>query len=99
MTAFQQRLVRAGHAHAGVLLILALVYYVYLPRADFASGLEWAAGTALLVGIQAQSGGFFVLMARGEDGDSQLGPHITRTGAGLIAVALITLAVGLAASL
>lgn len=99
MTVFQQRLVRAGHAHAGVLLILALVYYLYLPRADFAAGLEWAAGVALLVGIQAQAGGFFVLMARGEDGDSQLGPRITRTGAGLIAVALITLAVGLATSL
>lgn len=99
MTAFQQRLLRAGHAHAGVLLILALVYYLYLPRADFSSALEWATGIALLVGIQAQSGGFFVLMARGEEGDSQLGPRITRTGAGVIAVALLTLAVGLAANL
>lgn len=99
MSAFRHRLVRAGHAHAGVLLVLSLVYYLYLPRADFSSGLEWAAGVALLLGIQAQAGGFFVHMARGENGVSQLGPRITRTGAFLIGAALITLAIGLTASL
>ena len=96
LSGFRQRFLRAGHAHAGVLLVLSLVYYLYLPRADFSSGIEWASGIMLLVGIQAQAGGFFIHMARGEDGGSSVGPRVTRTGAVLIAVALITLAVGLA---
>jgi hypothetical protein len=49
---------RAGHAHAGVLLVLSLVYLFYLPRADFSEALEWIAGGVLLAGVLAQSGGF-----------------------------------------
>jgi hypothetical protein len=44
---------RAGHAHAGVLLVLSLVYLLYLPRADFSNALEWPAGV-LLAGVLAQ---------------------------------------------
>lgn len=99
LTPFRLRFLRAGHAHAGVLLVLALVYYLYLPRAEFSSTVEWAAGIVMLIGVHAQASGFFVHMARGEDGSSSLGPRITRAGAVLIATALIALAVGLTASL
>lgn len=99
MTPHRLRFLRAGHAHAGVLLTLSLVYFSYLPRAEFSSGVEWAAGIVMLVGVQTQAGGFFVQMARGEDGRSLLGARITRVGAFVIAAALITLAVGLALKL
>jgi len=91
----RERFFRAGHAHAGVLLLLALVYLLYLPRADFSGGLQWLFGVALLVGVLAQSGGFFVHMAAGSDGNRSIGTTLTRSGALLIAAALVALAVGL----
>ncbi len=97
--AFRERFFRAGHAHAGVLLVLSLAYFLYLPRTDFSSALQWIAGIVLLLGVVAQSGGFFVHMAFGEEGQGSVGTRLTRTGALLIGAALVTLAVGLAGSL
>lgn len=93
--AFGQQFFRAGHAHAGVLLILSLVYFVYLDRTDLSTGLQWLAGALLLVGVLAQSGGFFLHMAVGESGRSSAGTGVTRAGGLVIAIALILLAVGL----
>jgi hypothetical protein len=93
---FRERFFRAGHAHAGVLLVLSLVYFLYLPRAGFSAGLEWLAGGALLAGVLAQSGGFFLHLAVGRQGVRSSGTMLTRAGALLLAVALIALAVGLA---
>jgi hypothetical protein len=92
---WQKGFFRAGHAHAGVLLILSLVYLLYLPRADFSDGLEWLAGGVLLAGVLAQSGGFFLHLGLGQPGQPSAGTKLTRTGALLIAAALLTLAVGL----
>jgi hypothetical protein len=92
---WQKGFFRAGHAHAGVLLVLALVYLLYLPRADFSDGLEWLAGGVLLAGVLAQSGGFFLHLEVGGPGRPSAGTKLTRVGAALIAAALVTLAVGL----
>ncbi|GAA4620038.1 hypothetical protein GCM10023196_002450 [Actinoallomurus vinaceus] len=91
----RERFFRAGHAHAGVLLVLTLVYFLYLPRADYSNGLEWAWGVILLVGVLAQSGGFFVHLGVGRAGARSAGTTLTRVGALLIAVALIALSAGL----
>ncbi len=92
---WQKSFFRAGHAHAGVLLVHSLVYLLYLPRADFSDGLEWVAGGVLLAGVLAQSGGFFLHLGVGQQGQPSVGTKLTRTGGLLIAAALITLAVGL----
>ena len=84
-----------GHAHAGVLLVLSLAYFVYLGRAGYSTGLQWLAGALLLAGVLAQSGGFFVHLGLGQQGRSSPGTALTRGGALLIAAALIILAVGL----
>jgi len=63
--AFREQFFRAGHAHAGVLLVLSLVYFIYLERAGFSEGVQWLAGLLLLVGVLAQSGGFFVHLGSG----------------------------------
>jgi hypothetical protein len=55
----------------------------------------WVAGSLLLAGIMAQSGGFFIHLGLGKPNRSSLGTVVTRLGAVLIAVALIILAVGL----
>ena len=86
---------RAGHAHGGVLTILSLVYFVYLDRVDFSESLQWVLGIGLIAGALAQSGGFFVHMGRGAPDSTTLGTIMTRTGAVVIAAALIALAIGL----
>ena len=86
---WQRSFFRAGHAHAGVLLVLSLVYLLYLPRADFSNALEW------LAGVLAQSGGFFLHLGLGQPDTPSAGTRLTRAGAILIAAALVTLAVGL----
>jgi hypothetical protein len=92
---WQKGFFRAGHAHAGVLLVLSLVYLLYLPRAEFSNGVEWAAGGVLLAGVLAQSGGFFLHLGIGEPGRPSAGTKLTRAGAFLLAAALVALAVGL----
>src|SRR5262249_15821813 len=89
--------VRAGHGHAGVLLVLSLVYFLYLDaKTDFSDRTEWIVGAILLAGILAQSGGFFVHLGVGEAGRASIGTRLTRTGALLIATALVVLPVGIA---
>lgn len=95
LAGWQKSFFRAGHAHAGVLLVLSLVYLLYLPRADFSDALEWVAGGVLLAGVLAQSGGFFLHLAVGREDSPSAGTKLTRAGAALIAAALVTLAVGL----
>lgn len=93
--AFRERFFRVGHAHAGVLLVLSLTYFVYLGRAGYSTDVQWLAGALLLAGVLAQSGGFFVHLGLGQEGHRSPGTVLTRGGALLIAGALIILAVGL----
>jgi len=80
-----------------VLLVLSLVYFLYLDaKTDFSDRTEWIVGAILLAGILAQSGGFFVHLGVGEAGRASIGTRLTRTGALLIATALVVLAVGIA---
>lgn len=95
LTPFREHFFRAGHAHAGVLLVLSLVYHLYLAQTDLSDAAKWAAGGLLLVGILAQSGGFFLHLSMGQEGRSSAGTAVTRVGGILLAAALIWLAVGL----
>jgi hypothetical protein len=52
---FREQFFRAGHAHAGVLLVLSLVYFVHLDRTGYSDGVKWLAGSLLLAEIMAQS--------------------------------------------
>ncbi len=80
-----------------MLLVLSLVSFLYLERTDFSEGLAWLVGGVLLVGVMAQSGGFFVHMgAGGSVSEGSAGTRLTRAGALLIGAALLALAVGLA---
>jgi hypothetical protein len=91
---FQHTYFRAGHAHAGVLLVLSLVYYDYLDRTTFSDEAKWLAGGLLVAGILAQSGGFFLHMANGKPGSGSIGTRVTAVGAVFLAIAVAMLAVG-----
>ena len=55
----QFALFRAGHAHAGVWVILSLVLQVLLDSATLSRGAKWTARLAAPVAAAAISGGFF----------------------------------------
>jgi hypothetical protein len=87
---------RAGHAHAGVLLVLSLIYYVYLAQISLSEGLKFAACLVLVIGILAQSGGFFLhMLLVGKPGRLSVGNLVTIGGALLLALAILFLAYGL----
>ena len=75
--------------------MLSLVYFLYLDRTGYSTGVQWIAGLLLLLGIIAQSGGFFIHLGLGQPNQKSLGTVVTRTGALLLAVALVMLAIGL----
>jgi hypothetical protein len=95
---FQLTYFRAGHAHAGVLLVLTLVVLDLLDRTKLDRTGEWIVGVLLLVGVIAQSGGMFVHMAVGRPGRWSVGNTLTTVGAVLLAGALLTTAVAVIAA-
>ncbi len=95
LSEFQQTFFRAGHAHAGVLLLMSLLYHYYMEQTTFRPGIKKAAAVVVLVGILAQSGGFFLHMAIGQPGAPSLGTTITSLGAVLLAAAILLLVYGL----
>jgi hypothetical protein len=66
LTAEQLTLFRAGHAHAGVWLILSLLIQVLLDAARLPAATKWLARVAAPVGTLALSGGFFGLAFKSE---------------------------------
>jgi hypothetical protein len=61
LTDTQWALLRAGHAHAGVWVILSLVLQVLLDAATLAPGAKWLARLSAPLAAVAISGGFFGL--------------------------------------
>jgi hypothetical protein len=66
LNAAQLALFRAGHAHAGVWLLLSLVIQLLLDAARLPSSTKWLARIAAPVGTLALSGGFFGLAFKAE---------------------------------
>lgn len=95
LTSFQEQFFRAGHGHAGVLLVMALVFFVLMDRTQYQSRTQLWLGITLLAGILLQSGGFFLHMLIGDEGAASAGTWATRSGAVLLAIALISLGIGL----
>jgi hypothetical protein len=95
VTPFQEKFARAGHAHAGVLLVLALVCQLFMDMTDLAGAREWlarsgVAASALLMPV----GFFFSSMGRGRTEPDPL-IVLVLAGAALLAVSLTTLGIGL----
>ena len=98
LTEFQQTYFRAGHAHAGVLLLMALLYHHYMERTSLRPGLKILGAAVVLVGILGQSGGFFLHMVIGQPGAPSAGTVVTTIGAALLAAAVLLLVYGLITS-
>ena len=83
---------RAGHAHAGVLTLMSLLFYMCLDKTSLPLATKHAACACVVVGILAQSGGFFLHLVP-ERGS--LGTKVTLTGAVLLVFAIAVLVYGL----
>ena len=95
VTAFQEKFARAGHAHAGVLLILALVCQPFVDATDLSGIWAWVARSGVAVSALLMPGGFFFSsMGRGRTEPNRL-IALVFMGAALLAISLTTLGVGL----
>lgn len=97
-TGFQTSFFRAGHAHAGVLVILGLVCLLLTEATDLAGFPRWLAGTGVLVAAILMPAGFF-FSAMGE-GRQRPNRAVALLGLGGLSLAagVVTLGVGLLAA-
>jgi hypothetical protein len=95
LTPFQMTWFRAGHAHAGVLVVMSLLYFSFMDKTSFSPAVKHAACATLVLGILAQSGGFFIHMAVGQPNQASIGNTVTVTGAILLTCAIAVLVYGL----
>ena len=93
ITAIQRDYFRAGHAHAGVLVLLAIVGLLVLDYSQFPEWAVWVLRIGLLVSPLLISGGFFGGAPRTADGPP--GPLVKLIPIGAVIFGLSTLGVGL----
>ena len=94
-TAFQTSFFRAGHAHAGVLVILGLVCLLLTEATSLDGVTRWLARTGVLVAaIVMPAGFFFSAMGAGRTRPNRA-VVLLPVGALALAAGVVTLAVGL----
>ena len=93
--ALRQDLWRAGHAHAGVWLILALVALRYVDEASLSGGLKWFVRISIPVAAIAGPAGFF-LSVLAPDATAPNGLiNLVYLGAIVLALGVLVLGIGL----
>jgi hypothetical protein len=95
LTDFQKSMFRAGHAHAGVLVILALVAEILVDSARLSPGLEHIARTGFPVAAILISGGFFASASGREISKPNRWIAILYSGIAVLVASLIILGIGL----
>jgi hypothetical protein len=94
-TPLQTSFFRAGHAHAGVFLVLGLIVQVLVDATTLTGLAEWVARSFVPAAALLMPGGFFLSVAgRGTTRPNKLVALIP-LGAALLAIGLLTLGVGL----
>lgn len=95
VTPFQTAFARAGHAHAGVLLILALICLVLSDLTDQTGFFGWLSRAGVAVSALLMPGGFFFSsMGKGREKPNRL-IALVFAGAALLAASLLSLGIGL----
>lgn len=94
-TPFQIGFARAGHAHAGVLLVLGLLVQLYVDATDLPGVLAWLARSGVPAAAILMPGGFFAASAgRGLNRPNRF-IALVYAGALVLGASLATLGVGL----
>jgi hypothetical protein len=95
LTDFRRTWFRAGHAHAGVLLLMFLLFIDFIIRTDLSNTVKHIASGIFVLGVLTQSGGFFVHMQKGKPNEPSVGTRITSAGAVLLTIAISILVYGI----
>jgi uncharacterized membrane protein len=91
----RQNLFRAGHAHAGVLVMLALVGILYVDQTELSSGLRTLVRSSLaLAPVLMSAGFFFSVLSPGAERPNHL-ITLVYLGALLLAFGAVTLGLSL----
>jgi hypothetical protein len=91
----RQNFFRAGHAHAGVIVILSLICQVLADAAVLPSSLLWAVRIGVPLAAILISSGFFFSMLSPTATEAGGAVSLIYAGAVLLALAVVTLGVGL----
>ena len=91
----RQNLFRAGHAHAGVLLLLALVGILYVDQTDLSGGARTLVRTGLALAPILMPAGFFLSVLRPDADRPNRLIVLVYLGALSLAAAAVTLGVSL----
>ena len=91
----RQDLWRAGHAHAGVWLVLSLVALRYVDEATLSEGMKWVVRLAFPVAAVLMALGFFLSVIPEEATEPNRIIYLTYVAGVVLAVGLLVLAVGL----
>ncbi|GLZ79470.1 hypothetical protein Afil01_42770 [Actinorhabdospora filicis] len=95
MTGFQKSFARAGHAHAGVLVILGLVTQLLMPSSGLTGIPAWIARLGVPAAAILMSGGFFAASAGKDRTQPNKAIVILFLGAASLAAGVIALGLGL----
>jgi hypothetical protein len=95
LTGFQRTMFRAGHAHAGVIVILSLICQILADSTALPSAVNWFARAGVPVSALLISGGFFASAI----GKGAMKPNgfikLIYTGIFVLAASLVILGIGL----
>ena len=91
----RQNFFRAGHAHAGVIIILSLICQVLADSAVLPTGLLWAVRLSIPLAAILISAGFFFSVLPADATTAGSAVRLIYGGALLLAFGVLTLGVGL----
>jgi hypothetical protein len=92
---FQKAMFRAGHAHAGVIVILSIVCQLLLDHVALSSGVIWSLRVGFPLSAILISGGFFAsALGRGVTAPTRM-IGLLYLGAAVLALSLILTGIGL----
>ncbi len=95
LTEFQKGMFRAGHAHAGVLVLLALIAEILIPGTNFSGGISWFLRICFPLAAILVSGGFFAAAAGKGVTRPTKAIRLLYLGALVLVMALVLLGIGL----
>jgi hypothetical protein len=91
----RQNFFRAGHAHAGVIVILSLICQIFADSAVLPSSLVWLVRIGMPLSAILISAGFFFSMLSPAATEPSGAVGLIYVGAVILAISVVTLAVGL----
>lgn len=97
-TPIQQAFFRAGHAHAGVYLILGLVAQVLVDATTLTGLAEWVARAFIPIAALLLPGGFFLSVIKPGTTEPNRLVALVPAGGVVLAIGLATLGIGLLAA-